>query len=113
VQQLWSGAQIELLSVRSSPTVQAPAFPLGITPLAGSAAIASGYGGTSWSFTGDGTATVFSIPGAYMTGDGWYWVAVDGVWQLPTTDYSVNPATHQITFTTAPPSGTVIDIRSL
>jgi hypothetical protein len=68
---------------------------------------------TRWSFTGDGSTTAYTLtdpPSGLVAGDQVI-VTVDGVVQLPTTNYTLaKGATTVLTFTTAPASTTVIQI---
>jgi len=59
-------------------------------------------------FTGDGVTTDFSIPSMVVDDPSAYLVSVDGVYQRPTIDYTVNVSTDTLSFTEAPPT-TVAD----
>ena len=80
------------------------------------------YNGTAWdiittqftvitaeSFSGDDTTTVFTLGGSSTTAA--TVIAINGVMQIPTTAYSVSGTT--LTFTEAPATGDVIDVRRL
>ena len=60
-------------------------------------------------FSGDGTTTVFTLTTAQTTNS--CIVSINGVIQIPTLAYSVTGTT--MTFTEAPASGDVIDVRKL
>lgn len=60
---------------------------------------------TRWSFTGNGTAVVFSLTGAVLTNSAYYLVTLDGVVQDP-VNYTVT--TNTLTFTEAPPASSAI-----
>lgn len=79
---------------------------VGATNLAAAVAVPQ-----SWSFTGDGTAVSYAVTGADVSAAALYTVTLDGVLQTPTTDYTVNSTTQQITFASAPPYGTAINVR--
>jgi hypothetical protein len=66
----------------------------------------------SWSLTGDGVTTAFSIPNAAVNAPDLYIVTIDGVYQKPATDYTVSVATAQITFASAPALNAAIAVRS-
>lgn len=66
----------------------------------------------SWYLTGTGSTTVFSIPNATVSNADLYIVTIDGVFQRPTTDYTVSSTFGQITFITAPALNAVISVRS-
>jgi hypothetical protein len=80
------------------------------------------YNGTAWdiittqftvitaeSFSGDGTTVAFTMAGTSTTAA--TVVAINGVLQIPTTAYSVSGTT--LTFTEAPATGDLIDVRRL
>ncbi|HEY6784573.1 MAG TPA: phage tail fiber protein, partial [Gemmatimonadales bacterium] len=67
----------------------------------------------SYTLTGDGASTVFSVPGIDVASATSYWVAIDGVLQKPTADYSLDSSADTITFTSAPPLGAAIEVRSV
>ncbi len=60
-------------------------------------------------FTGDDSTTVFTMANAATTAS--TFVAINGIIQQPTTSYSVSGVT--LTFTEAPATGDVIDVRRL
>jgi hypothetical protein len=60
-------------------------------------------------FTGDDTTTVFEMAGTSTTAASI--VSINGVIQLPTISYSVSEST--LTFTEAPSTGDIIDVRRL
>lgn len=64
------------------------------------------YNPDSWTLSGDGVETEFSINGAVITTAAAYRVSVGGAVLDPLLDYSVDPATDIITFTVAPANGT-------
>jgi len=64
---------------------------------------------TAETFTGDDTTTAFTMANAATTAS--TFVAINGVMQQPTTAYSVSGVT--LTFTEAPATGDVIDVRRL
>lgn len=66
----------------------------------------------SWTFTGDGSTTEFSVSGATVTSAAAYHVTLDGVMQEAGTDYTVDTSSDQLTFATAPGSGVRIYVRS-
>lgn len=69
-----------------------------------------------WSFTGDGTTTTYTLtsPPAGLDSASQVVVSVDGVLQLPTTNYTLSSgATTTITFTTAPASSTTIQVLTV
>jgi hypothetical protein len=81
------------------------------------------YNGSSWQgvttqftvitdeqFNGDGTTTAFTLAGATTTAS--TIVSINGVIQIPTLAYAVSNNTT-LTFTEAPASGDVIDVRRL
>jgi hypothetical protein len=64
---------------------------------------------TASSFNGDGSTVAFTLPSTSTTAA--TVVAINGVVQIPTSAYSVSGTT--LTFTEAPASGDVIDVRIL
>jgi len=60
--------------------------------------------GATWTFNGDGATTTFSVTGATSGASVDYSVTVDGTALVP-SQYSVNPSTDVITFTSAPAVG--------
>jgi len=62
---------------------------------------------------GDGVATTFLIDGLVSSDPEHVLVALNGVTQTPTTDYTVSEATGTITFDTAPPAGMQISCTAL
>jgi hypothetical protein len=64
---------------------------------------------TSEIFNGDGVSLAFTLAGTSTTAG--TIVSINGVLQIPTTSYSVSGTT--LTFTEAPTSGDVIDVRRL
>lgn len=64
---------------------------------------------TAETFTGDDTTTVFTMANSATTAS--TFVAINGIIQQPTTSYSVSGVT--LTFTEAPATGDVIDVRRL
>lgn len=71
-----------------------------------------------WNFTGDGTTTVFTLtsptPPAGLNLATQVMVYVDGVFQLPTTNYTLTAGgTTVVTFTTAPLNTTVIQVLTV
>lgn len=60
--------------------------------------------GGSWTFSGDGATTTFSVTGATSGSSNDYIVTVDGTELVP-SQFSVNPTTDVITFGTAPALG--------
>ena len=65
-----------------------------------------------FNYVGDGVETEYSITGATLSSSVSYFVFIDGVEQSPNTDYSVDINTELLTFTTAPPNLTNIEIRT-
>lgn len=63
---------------------------------------------TYFTFIGDGAATTFSIRGITSGVANNYTVTVDGITQIPNTNYSINLANKTITFVEAPPVNTNI-----
>lgn len=69
--------------------------------------------GNVWSYTGNGTQTVFAITGGLSIISAAYLVTIDGVVQK-TTNYTIDNVTPRtLTMTTAIPSGSEINIISL
>lgn len=66
----------------------------------------------TWNLTGDGVASAFSIPNAVVNSPDLYIVTIDGVFQKPTSDYSVSTTTAQITFVSVPALNAAISVRS-
>jgi hypothetical protein len=66
-------------------------------------------GSASDSFTGDGSTKTFQLTYYPIVPDS-QTVKVDGVTQTEDTDYSINDGTGELTFTTAPASGAVIEV---
>lgn len=66
----------------------------------------------TWTFTGDGSTTGVNIDGAQIADPRAYHVTIDGLVQTPTTDYTITLATEVLTFTSAPPDGSAVLIRS-
>jgi hypothetical protein len=66
----------------------------------------------TWNLAGDGAANVFSIPNAVVNSPDLYIVTIDGVFQRPTTDYTVSTSAAQITFASVPALNAVISVRS-
>lgn len=62
---------------------------------------------------GDGTTTTFPIDGLVGNDPEHVLVALNGVTQTPTTDYTVSEASGTITFDTAPPAGMQISCTAL
>ena len=62
---------------------------------------------------GDGDSTTFPIDGLVSSDPEHVLVALNGVTQTPTTDYTVSEATGTITFDTAPPAGMQISCTAL
>jgi hypothetical protein len=62
---------------------------------------------------GDGVATTFPIDGLVSSDPEHVLVALNGVTQTPTTDYTVSEATGTITFDTAPSAGMQISCTAL
>lgn len=76
--------------------------------LAGS--VDSGVLLTADTYTGDGTTTDYTLSVVALSANA-VLATLDGVTQIPNTDYTVNGTT--LTFTTAPPDGTSILLRNL
>jgi collagen type I alpha len=86
----------------------------GATGLTGATGVlpASNFGGV-WSYTGNGTQTVFAITGGLSIISAAYLVAIDGVVQK-TTNYTINNVVPRtLTMSTAVPNGSEINIVSL
>jgi hypothetical protein len=67
----------------------------------------------TWAFTGDGVTTEFTLTGATHAAAAMYVVALSGVVQAPTADYTVDLGTGKIVFTSAPGDGVPIAVRSM
>ncbi|MCG5241409.1 hypothetical protein ACIU1J_27725 [Azospirillum doebereinerae] len=65
----------------------------------------------TWTATGDGTATTFSIPGRISPAATRYVVIVGGVRQAPGA-YSLSTTAETLTFGEAPPSGVAVHIHA-
>jgi hypothetical protein len=95
----------------------APGGPIGATGATGFQGAtgvlpASNFGGV-WSFTGNGTQTVFAITGGLSIISAAYLVTIDGIVQK-TTNYTINNVTPRtLTMSTAVPNGSEINIVSL
>jgi hypothetical protein len=73
---------------------------------------ASNFGGV-WSYTGNGTQTVFAITGGLSIISAAYLVTIDGIVQKP-TNYTINNVTPRtLTMSTAVPNGSELNIVSL
>jgi hypothetical protein len=73
---------------------------------------ASNFGGV-WSYTGNGTQTVFAITGGLSIISSAYLVTIDGIVQR-TTNYTINNVIPRtLTMSTAVPNGSEINIVSL
>jgi hypothetical protein len=69
--------------------------------------------GNVWSYTGNGTQTVFAITGGLSIISAAYLVTIDGIVQK-TTNYTINNVTPRtLTMSTAVPNGSEINIVSL
>jgi hypothetical protein len=69
--------------------------------------------GNVWSYTGNGTQTVFAITGGLSILAPAYLVTIDGIFQK-TTNYTINNVTPRtLTMSTAVPNGSEINIVSL
>lgn len=122
--QLQSGSTA--VQVPTGTTAERPATP---NPIGGAirfnieTALVEYYDGTDWlQFApkgslvyvvddlgpGDGTTVAFTMSTA-ATGNAQVQVFVDGVYQTPTTNYGVSGTT--LTFTSAPPLGTTINVN--
>lgn len=64
-----------------------------------------------WEAVGDGSTTGVNIVGAQIADPKAYHVTIDGLVQVPTTDYTIALATEALTFTSAPPDQAAILIR--
>jgi len=64
----------------------------------------------SQTFTGNSSCTQFTLTGSYYSSNGLF-VFVDGVTQVPTTDYSVSGSI--LTFVNPPEANGVIEVRSI
>lgn len=69
-----------------------------------------GTSGTSESFTGNGSNTIFTLAQS-VSNQNIVLIALDGLLQIPTTDYTVSGTT--LTFTSAPVNNTAIEVRTL
>jgi len=88
-----------------------PTGPIGATGATG-VLPASNFGGV-WSYTGNGTQTVFAITGGLSIISAAYLVTIDGIVQK-TTNYTINNVTPRtLTFSQAIPNGSEINIVSL
>lgn len=67
----------------------------------------------TWSLTGDGSSSSFTINGNEISDAASYTVAIDGILQRPGTDYTVSVTGHAIAFAEAPPYGSAIAVRCL
>lgn len=86
----------------------------GATGLQGATGVlpASNFGNV-WSYTGNGTQTVFAITGGLSIISAAYLVTIDGIVQK-TTNYTINNVTPRtLTMSTAVPNGSEINIVSL
>lgn len=63
--------------------------------------------------TGNGASTVFSVSGLKSSDPNHVLVAINGVMQEPTIDYTVNQGAGTITFATAIPNGAKIVVVAL
>lgn len=63
--------------------------------------------------TGNGASTVFSVDGLKSSDPNHVLVAINGVMQEPTVDYTVNQGAGTITFATAIPNGAKIVVVAL
>jgi hypothetical protein len=59
-----------------------------------------------YTFVGDGTTTTFSTPDITSSDANSYTVTVDGITQIPNSNYSVSLPNKTITFVEAPPVNT-------
>lgn len=59
-----------------------------------------------YTFVGDGTTTTFSLAGITESSASMYTVTVDGVTQIPNTNYSISVPNETITFVEPPPVNT-------
>lgn len=59
-----------------------------------------------YTFVGDGATTTFSTPDITSSDANSYTVTVDGITQIPNTNYSVSLPNKTITFVEAPPVNT-------
>ena len=78
--------------------------------------IGSAVAPNEFSFVGDGSTTAFPMAGATIAAPTGYNVYIDGVYQAPTTDYTINLSTlpsPTINFVTAPHNTGNIQIRVL
>lgn len=63
-----------------------------------------------WTFTGDGVATAFRMPGRVSTAPSDYRVTIGGVRQMPGRAYTLSTDAEEIVFDEAPDAGTVGEI---
>jgi len=68
--------------------------------------------GNSWSYTGNGSTTVFAITGGLSTLSAAYLVTVDGIYQKP-TNYTISSTTPRTLTLSTVPNGSEITIVSL
>jgi len=61
-----------------------------------------------YTFVGDGTTTTFSVSDITSSDANSYIVTVDGITQIPNTNYSISLPNKTITFEEAPPVNTNI-----
>lgn len=67
-----------------------------------------------WQYTGNGSTTLFAISGASNPNPSSYIVAIDGVVQNPTIDYTISTTpSYGLTTTSPVPSGSIIVIIQL
>ena len=59
-----------------------------------------------FTFVGDGSTTTFTLVGISTADPNLYTVTVDGITQIPGTNYSVSTINKTITFVEAPPVNT-------
>jgi hypothetical protein len=103
--------------LRSAYSVSGTTLTLGSAPANGSKLEVTTFAGVnvgsssfvSRTYTGDGSNVAYTVTSGTTTTSAL--VSISGVVQTPTTDYTVSGAT--LTFTTAPPNGTLIQIREL
>ena len=65
---------------------------------------------TSQTFSGNGSTTAFTMNRS-VSNAAFIIVSISGVFQYPTSSYTVSATT--LTFTSAPPNGTTIEVRYL
>jgi hypothetical protein len=68
--------------------------------------------GNVWSYTGDGSTTIFAITGGFSTQEAAYLVSIDGIYQKPANYTISGTIPRTLTFSTVP-SGSEITIVSL